>query len=197
VSDSPEYDEIIAKLADLKQELATYRPGDRRQVPEPIPLIDPTANVKELVQLVKEQLKEVRETDDRWGERMRITEEKYEGIIAALRNELVVKEAERIDAVNLSEARRIDAQISDMKSAVALASKEAASTAAGIATSLANTTTLTSDRMIRIEQWQAARGGQDIQRTESKGDTRYGIMLLMAAPGIIATIIGLILLARK
>jgi len=169
------YQEILARLRALQD-----ASGPR---PPVIPLIDPTANVLSLVAAAITRQDDLRRAEAKRVDDMRIQEQEQQIVVAELREKLSNAELKRIDALNLAEARRLDAVNAETKAAVTLASERAATTAATLAATLAATTTQSNDRMARIEQQLYQTGGRDIQRDVGKVDVaRYvGWFLAVAA----------------
>ena len=118
-----EFDEIISRLKSIQQIQKADGDGDTK--PAPIPLIDPTANVKELVDMERRHSRELRDADNQRLTEIRVVEATSEAKIDALREKLRMAESNRIDAVNLAERNRIDANVAQGKADIALASEKA------------------------------------------------------------------------
>jgi hypothetical protein len=192
----PEFREIIDRLEELKRGAPKY--------PQPVPLIDPTANVLSLVQAATKRLDDLRALDSRRLDELRIMQAGHDREMVTVRSEaeriLSQAESNRINAVSLAESRRIDALLAAATQAVALASEKAASTASTLATQVsasaealraqvaatAATTTLLvtqlrenlESRLSKVEQNQYAGGGASIQRMEGQQRNQWVIGLL-------------------
>jgi 23S rRNA pseudoU1915 N3-methylase RlmH len=108
---------------------------------EKIPLIDPTANVKELFLAQKERNDDLRAAESRRNDDLRFQEEKCREKLDYERQqhqrELSEAEAKRIDSSALAESRRINALIEAGVNAVTLASQRAELTAKALADAVA------------------------------------------------------------
>jgi hypothetical protein len=177
----PEFREIIDRLEELKRGAPKY--------PQPVPLIDPTANVLSLVQAATKRLDDLRALDSRRLDELRIMQAGHDREMAMVRSEaeriLSQAESNRINAVSLAESRRIDALLAAATQAVALASEKAASTASTLATQVSASTLLVTQlrenlesRLSKVEQNQYAGGGASIQRMEGQQRNQWVIGLL-------------------
>jgi len=184
--------------AEILRQLREIRSGTSEGRPAPISLIDPTANVKSLVDLESKHASDIRVNDKEWAERLRVadirwadrlraTEDKCKGEESELREKLVIESRKAVDSTAIAEARRIDAMLTEIKGAVALAAKEAAATAATLANTFATTMTTANDRMARMEQQQYQTGGRDLQREVGQGQSNVNRGQLMT---IVIAVIG-------
>ena len=169
--------EILARLTLIQSAV-----GAAEKAPEKIPLIDPTENVKALVKLEMTRQDDLRDAEGERADALREMQEKYQ-------EKLALAESRRIDALTLAESRRIDALLAAQQNAVALAAEKNAAQAATLGATTENLRSTIDSRITRLEQQQYQTGGRDIQRDVGKADMRWGIYLLMALPGIIATLL--------
>lgn len=120
----------------------------RGAAPPKIPLIDPTANVIELVKGIVLRLDDLRTADQTLEEErirrlddLRELTDKCAAEIATVRLEgqqaLSMAESRRVDAIALAETRRIDALLTAASAAVNLAAEKSAAQAATLATQVA------------------------------------------------------------
>ena len=160
-----------------------------------LPLIDPTANVLKLVEQAVLRLNDLRTTDDKWSERLRLTEERCKVEEAALREKLSIAETGRLDAIRLADSKSVDAAFAEVKAAVSLASERVAAANATLATTLAATTAASNERMARIEQQQYQQAGREVQAGESRGQGNVNRgQLLSIAIAIAGWLFGLAML---
>jgi hypothetical protein len=194
-----EFREIISRLDALKE--ATH-PND----PEPIPLIDPTANVLSLVKAAMQRQDDLRMAENRRIDELRVLQatcdKEIEGVRSQAQRDLTLAESKRLDAISLAESRRIDALLAAATQAVALASEKNAAQAATLAqqvsssaealriqvsaTTAATSTLITQlretleKRLSIVEQNQYQAGGASIQRTEGRERNQWSVGLVVA-----------------
>jgi hypothetical protein len=178
-----------------------------QKAPEPIPLIDPTANVLKLVEQAM-----LRQDDLRRAESSRINDlmelqDKCTHEISDVRlkaqEALASAESRRIDALSIAESRRIDALFAASASAVALDRTRTEMTASALAErvdtsakalaasviasaealskQVATQSQVFDQRLTRLEQQGYETGGRDVQRVESRAATQWSIGTAIAA----------------
>lgn len=142
--------------------------------------------------------KEMRDADNKRQDDMRMLKEACDKEKDQLKEQLRTAESARIDAVNLAERNRIDANVAQGKADIALASEKAAATAVTLANSVvasakalsdtaASATSLADRRLTALEQNQYQGVGASGQRTEGRQQSQWTIdkllMLAVAAIG--------------
>ena len=176
------------------------------------PLIDPTANVLQLVAAAMER------QDD-----LRLAESRHRDAISVLRDKLSreIREAERNGQrdLALAESRRIDALIEAQDQRVTLASSKAELTAVALAErvdasakalaasveasakALAATVETTaktlSERIVPLEQFRYEQAGSSSQRTEGRAQNQWAIGVVIAVPSFATALIALVLVLTK
>jgi len=174
-----EYQEIIARLDALKERAPL------------IPLIDPTANVKELVEMERRHANEVRILSEKRQDDLREQAEHY--------NDKLTTERQRADSESRkAEASRIDSRFQDIVSSAALLAERNLATAAtlqktveqsaeALRTQAAASNSVLTAAIRVLEQNQNLAGGAKIQSTEGQQRTQWTmdkiIMLAVAAIG--------------
>jgi hypothetical protein len=188
------YDEIIARLRDL-QDASDNRGNRHDSPPEKIPLIDPTANVKEMVKMVERRADDLRLADNKRIDDLRTMKEECDREKDKLREQLRDAESARIDAVNLAERNRIDANVAQGKADVALASEKASQTAVTLANSviasakaLSDNAQLQDKRLTAVERQQYESGGGIVARADSRQRYEWSIGTIIAAGGVLVGI---------
>jgi|ERR1700677_218197 len=193
---SAKVDEILEFVR--SQKLATDDPRYARE-PTPTERIDPTLNVKELVNLQMLRQDELRVAEARRVTEILTLQDKCAHEIAEIRlqaqKESQAAESRRIDALMLAESRRIDALLAAAANAVTLASTRQELTAgalaervdttakAAAASVLASAEALSKQvaaqssvfdaRLTRLEQAGYETGGRDTQRLESRTSAQW------------------------
>jgi hypothetical protein len=136
---STKFDEILARLKDLKQDNKDNKNVDTP--PDKIPLIDPTANVLSLVAAAIARQDDLRVAENKRTDDLRKQQMTYEKELQTVRDQaqkdLTNAESNRINAITLAESRRIDALLAAATNAVALASEKAGAQAATLAQQVA------------------------------------------------------------
>lgn len=170
-----------------------------------IPLIDPSANVKDALEAAVKRIDDIIGANKDAEKEMREMRKECEHEIAALREMLAEKESERLDAVGSAERSRIDALFLKNASDLALASEKQAAAQAVIANQLVASTevlrasaaaldarTQASIRTLEQQQFQGA--GRDAgtlsQRTESRAGSQWAIYLALAFLALFNFILG-------
>ncbi len=190
-------------LSDLDQRLR------RLESPQ---VIDPTANVLQLVAAAMSRQDDLREA-----------ETKHRNAVSDLRDRLgkEIREAERNGQrdLALAESRRIDALIEAQDQRVTLASSKAELTAAALAErvdasakalaasveasakALAATVETTaktlSERIVPLEQFRYENAGQIAQRSEGRAQSQWVIGVVMSLPSTIIAAVAVVLLLVK
>lgn len=157
----------------LREILSLLRTGAVH--PPVIPLIDPTANVKEALAGAVKRVDDIRDRDNDHARELRNLEERCGKEVSDLKEKLAQAETRRIDASNLAESRRVDAVLAEQKAAVALASEKSAAqataldarasaSAEALRAGAASANAALDMRITRLEQSQYQIGGRDQQR---------------------------------
>jgi hypothetical protein len=187
-------EEILSKVRDIK---VVVTGNATEKAPEKIPLIDPTANVKELVEMGRRHSADLRLADNKRLDDLRAMKDECDREKDALKEQLREAESKRIDAVNLAERSRIDANVAQGKADIALASEKAAATAITLASAVvasakalsdtaASTTASQDRRLSALEQSQNVGVGVVGQRIEGRQQYQW---LIGAALVVIALIV--------
>lgn len=189
--------------------------------PEPIPLIDPTANVLALVAAAMS-----RQDDLRNAESKRITDilelqDKCAHEVLAITNkaqqDLAMAESNRINALTLAESRRIDALLAAAQSAVALASTRAELTASALAErvdtsakalaasvvasaealgkQVAAQSSVFDTRIKTLEEARYQSSGRDVQRLESRASVQWNVGTAIATTSSLMALLSVIIYA--
>jgi hypothetical protein len=206
-SKAADFREILSRLEDIRKaanDVGKY--NKTRDDPEPIPLIDPTANVLALVGHAMQRQDGLREAESRRLDELRLKQAECDKEIEVVRSQaqkdLSQAESKRIDASNLAESRRIDAVLTEMKAAVSLASEKAAAQAATLAqqvvasadalrVQVASTAVSTESlirqtreslegRLSKVEQNQYQQGGASQQRSEGQLRSQWSTSLIVS-----------------
>ncbi len=194
-------------LASVLEELLVYLKRDNGQK-DKIPLIDPTANVKDALAAAVTRLDDIRSVDSSHVKEIREIQEKHQIELTALRNELLTKESQRLDAVNSAERSRVDSQFLNTANALALANEKQSTAATALAQSVitsaevlraaAAAQTATFTAAIRtLEQNQFQNTGRDVQRTENRTQSNWTIERVLAIVFFLATLAMAIIAALK
>jgi hypothetical protein len=193
-------DAVLEILARVKEIQVKNEEGRQNKTPDPIPLIDPTANVLALVKAETKRQDDLRAAEGLRLDQLRIQAENCAKEISAVQlkaqEDLVAAESRRIDALTVAESRRIDALLSAAANAVTLASTRAELTASALAErvdtsakTLAQAVVASAEalrvqvvttqqaidaRVTRLEQSGFTIGGRDTQRDLERGESRQG-----------------------
>lgn len=176
------------------------------------PVIDPTANVLQLVAAAMLRQDDLRKAESNRIDDLLKTREQAQ-------RDLAHAESRRIDALTLAESRRIDALLAANQNAVALASTRAELTASALAervdatqktlaaqvdatakaSEAANVATAKAltDRIQPLEQFRFETGGAKTQQVESKSDNRWVIGLAISTPSFLLAVIALVYALTK
>jgi hypothetical protein len=184
-----EFQEIISRLREL-QEDSDGRGNKSNDKTPVIPLIDPTANVISLMAASNLRQDDLRNAEKEFQEKIRVIKQECDKEKDQLKEQLRIAESSRIDAVNLAERNRIDANVAQGKADVALASEKAAATAITLAGSVvasakalsdtvANTTTIQDKRLTALEQNQYQGTGGTMQRAAGRQEMQWLIGIVM------------------
>jgi hypothetical protein len=122
--------EIIARLIAIQSELGGKRVDTP---PEKIPLIDPTANVLQLVNAAMNRQDDLRKSEARRQDELAKIREQCAREDRKAQAHLAKAESKRVDALALAESRRIDAVLAQLRADAALANEKTTSTAATMA----------------------------------------------------------------
>lgn len=199
------YRDILTRLGVLEE-------ADASTPPRPIPLIDPTANVLKLVEQSIVRLDDLRALDNRRQDELRGAESRRVDEEANLRvfydEKLRDAESKRIDAIRSVDVaavatanERATAQASVLANQVAQSAETlrslVASTAASVATNLANVSSQLADRLTLLERSQYLRGGVEKQQGESReqGNVNRTVLVtaIVASVGFVLTLAALFL----
>jgi len=187
------------------------------------PIIDPTANVLQLVEAAMTRQDDLRAAEARHRDALALLRSEMGHEIRQIekqaQRDLAKAESGRIDALSQAESRRIDALLSAQQQNVALASARAELTATALAERVdasakalamsvettAKTLTATveahvkalSDRIVPLEQARYQAAGSAEQRTEGRASNQWIIGLVMSAPSTFVALIALVLLLVK
>jgi hypothetical protein len=192
-----------------------------QKVPDPIPLIDPTANVLALVKAAMERQDDLRSAESRRLGEILALQDKCSHEVAEVRlraqQDLAAAESNRINALTLAESRRIDALLAAAQSAVALASTRAELTASALAErvdtsakalaasvvasaealgkQVAAQSSVFDARLTRLEQQGYEIGGRTSQRLEARESTQWSIGTVIASMGSLIAIASIVIYA--
>jgi hypothetical protein len=166
-----EFDEIISRLKSIQQSQDGGQNTDKH-IPAPIPLIDPTANVNELVKGEVKRLNDLRTADLEWEKVLRELGEKW--------SDKLQTERQRADGeARKAEAGRIDSLLAENKNnvAIALAKQELQASAQ-------------EKRIAVLEQNQYQGVGAGTQRTENRQISQWviGLIVGVAFSGLTALV---------
>jgi orotidine-5'-phosphate decarboxylase len=167
--------EEVEDLVELVAALSNIRNGGNGHKE---PLMDPSVNVKELVELRADYEKEIRNLNDKWQERFDLERQRTAA-------------AERI-----AEAGRVDAKFSDIGQSALLAQAATEARAATLATTLATatetlrksqeTTDLATRAAIRaVEQNQATGGGEKLAKADQRTQSNFNLAQWITVGGIL------------
>lgn len=134
-----EYQEIIRRLERIE--------GNGNQVPQPIPLIDPTANVLKLVEQAN-----IRQDDLRVAAKQR--RDDLDALERYYQRELRDAESKRLDAERKQEQTRVDSVIAALQATITTLTTQIVSTATVLATQAKeqNETTTAAIRLLEANQ---------------------------------------------
>lgn len=209
--DDPQYREIIARLIAIQDAAVA---GPRMDTPpDKIPLIDPTANVLQLVAKETQRQDDLRQADARRQDDLGKIRSSHIREIDAIRSkaqrDLANAETKRVNALALAERLRLDALLVQQKADVALANEKTGATAATLAqqvltvaeamrqqvamTTAASATQMDTmrktfdDRVTMLERARYEGGGRDEQRTEGRQGNQWVIGLVVAIIAIVVS----------
>jgi hypothetical protein len=188
--------EVTARLTAIQESINRIASdGKENRAALPLATIDPTLNVKELVELRTKHETEMRTASEKRQDDLREMERHCKAETDALREQLKEAESKRLDAVNLAESRRLDAGTMEQKAAIGLASEKVAAQAATLAAQVvASATTIAQQmesmragfdsRITRVEQQRWEAGGASTQRVDTRQLMQWFIGIVMA--GLVA-----------
>jgi acid phosphatase family membrane protein YuiD len=211
-------EEIFLKLRNIQESINSDSVSTSHTPPPPppeIPLIDPTANVKDALGAAIARQDDLRKADKDRVDDLRKQQMMYESLLQTVREtaqkDLAAAESRRIDALNLAESRRLDAVLAEQKSAVALASEKTAAAAQALATQvLASAEALRTQvaataatqsaavnqlrdsveqRLKQVEQNQYQAGGASLQRAEGRQVSQWAVGLIVGIVLVIAEVV--------
>jgi len=189
------------EVREILNRLALIQSAMMAEKPEKIPLIDPTANVLKLVEQEVIRLNDLADLRATYQGKLAAAESRRVDEQAALREEYAEKlrdgESKRIDAIRAVDVQAAAAERERSNQTAALLANQVTNSAdvlRALVTSTAdqnqkNVVQPLADRISALEKSQYQTGGRDIQRDVGKGDVRWIIYLLLALPGVIATIL--------